>query len=184
MVDAKAAEECGRHVRLVHDRIHHLVLFHPAAYPQHRVVMMCGVGYVFRIVVAMVGDAYYEKVVPQWRLAYLLYTVAKTFVGEGEGVWHGVAESLVRHYPRLVAAEREIADVPRLVSLAAYYVVEAVEGDVVVGSPWVLLFLVSREVNVRHYCLISSGAQIALHVGEVDVAAIEEGVLVSFFFQR
>ena len=89
---------------------------------------------------------------------------------------------MIGHLKRFVAAERQESRVPRLFFPFLQHFVKMVERNVVIDSPRILPFL-QAEIHVGCQLLVAALQQIALHVREVDVSAIQEIRLVAFFHQ-
>ena len=129
----------------------------------------------------MVGQADNQKVAPLRAAAQTVDKAPEAVVEIGHGVgFLVVRDPAVRHFPRLVAGQGEESRVPRLtVAPAGDHLVEAVERDAVRHPPVVRPADVGGEVRIAIDALVTRGEEIAVHVGEVDVAAIEEIRLVA-----
>ena len=124
----------------------------------------------------MVGDEHDERVVPKGRAAQTLRKAADAVVQVGHGVGTLViGDAVVGHFPRLMAGQREKAHMPGArVGAAGEHVEQAVEGDAVGNAPTMGAALLGRKLCVAMRALVAGGKEIALHVGEVDVATIEK----------
>ena len=176
---AQLRKERGGEVGLVA----HLLVTHRlgqcAACPNEGNVIAARVGRrdVGRITDAVVGENDQKRVAPLGRAAQLLHEAADAVVEIGHGIGvHVVGEFLKRHRPRFVARQREAH---RKLWFAAGrrrddVVEERVKHDAVRHAPSVRAAHFEREMRVAQNRLEPRGAQIAFHLREIDVAAVEK----------
>ena len=130
---------------------------------------------------AVIGEEHDERVVPLRRLPELLDELSDAVVREGESVEMLVLELLERHLERLMTAQRQERREPRLfLSLTLLeHLQQTLEGDIVWHTPLAVVAVVQGEVVLRRQLLETASHEIAAHVGEVDVAAVEEVGLIT-----
>ena len=147
---------------------------------------LVGIADALRIVDAMVGKEHHQRVRPLRRTAQTADEVADTVVEVGHGVGHLVTfDAVVGHNPRFVAGQSEEADMPRTVGrLAEDMLIERVEGYAVRHAPVMRAAHGRGERRIAVGAFVARAEQIAVGVGEVDVAAIEEFRGISRFAQR
>ena len=179
MWQAQLRKERGGEVGLVA----HLLVTHRlgqcAACPDEGDVIASGVGRrdVFRIADAVVGQKHQERVAPFGCAAQPLHEAADAVVKIGHGVSAlVVGKFLKRHRPRFVARQREAH---RKLWFAVGrrrddVVEERVKHDAVRHAPGVRAAHFERKMRVAQNRLETRRAQIAFHLREIDVAAVEK----------
>ena len=68
--------------------------------------------------------------------------------------------------------------------LGLHHLEQAVKGHIIIIAPVVVSLLRSRKIHIAHYGAIATSAQIALHVGEVDVAPIKKTAAIAHTIER
>ena len=175
-------QRCGE-VGLIGDAVHLHRSFHGTTRPYHRdAEEVRGEALtLLRVWDAVVGEEYYECVVPLRSLSELVYELSYAVVREGESVEMLVLELLERHFEWLMTAQRQERREPRLFLSLTFleHRQQTLEGYIVWHAPLAVVAVVHGEVVLRCQLLETASHEITAHIGEVDVAAVEEVGLIT-----
>ena len=115
-----------------------------------------------------------EEILPLWGRLETFDEASQRLIEVCKGIRHGRRQALVRHVEGLVTAEREHRLVPRAIRRHTDdLIIEDVEGRAVRHTP-VRPREATRERVVVGDLLIARAEEVALHTGEVRIAAVEE----------